>query len=307
MDSKHLISLHIHKNVLKIGTLFVCLFACVGAHASDSIRAKSKWLDDYPKHVGLTYVVGTDIMSNYIWRGRYVAGLGIQPTLNVGYGGLYIETWWNIGAEDWTFSTTPSNGRVKAFHPEADVILGFSRWGLTIQFFHMYYFDTYSDGTHSRYFDFSDPQDGVGGVTQEWPIKYRVSDKLPLSLMFCTRTWGRDGYNDADGTRHRAYSSYIEVGYDFKLPHQLVVSTRIGMTPWKSFYTNYQGDFAVINIDNKLSRNWDISDKLRINAFAQLMLNPYDISRMAQNAEDYRPLNGERRCLWNMGCGIYLK
>ncbi|MCQ2330454.1 MAG: hypothetical protein MJZ55_00520 [Paludibacteraceae bacterium] len=285
------------KNVLKTGTLFACLFACAHTYAQGK--------------VGLTYNVGVDVTANYIWRGMYAGGLGVQSDVSVGYGGLYVDMWWNIGAKDWTFQTTPANARVKGFNPEVDMSIGFSRWGLDVKFMHMYYFDTYSDGTPSHYFDFKDPEDGVGGITTEWRIKYRVSDKLPLSILLCTRTWGRDGYfvehEDGTQTRKRAYSSYIELGYDFRLPWEMTLATRVGMTPWKSLYTKYQADFAVVDVDVKLMRSWDIADKCRMNVFAELMLNPYDLSRMAADKEDYIPINGGRQCLWNVGCGFYLK
>ena len=285
------------KNVLKTGTLFACLFACAHTYAQDK--------------VGLTYTVGTDVMANYIWRGIYVGGLCVQPDVSVGYGGLYVDMWWSVGAKDWTFQTTPANARVKGFNPEVDMSIGFSRWGLDVKFMHMYYFDTYSDGTPSHYFDFKDPEDGVGGITTEWRIRYRVSDKLPLSILLCTRTWGRDGYfvehEDGTLTRKRAYSSYIELGYDFRLPWEMTLAARVGMTPWKSLYTKYQADFAVVDVDVKLMRSWDIADKCRMNVFAELMLNPYDLSRMAADKEDYIPINGGRQCLWNIGCGFYLK
>lgn len=303
------------RNVLRVGTLLVCLFACAGIYAQDTIRAKSRWMDDYPKHVGFTYSVGADVVSNYIWRGLYVSGLGVQPDLTVGYGGLYLNLWGSVNATDWTFET--KNPALNcAFYPEMDVTLGFSRWGLDIKFMHMYYFDKYMDNTWSRYFDFRDPYDGKGGITQEWRIKYRVSNKLPLHVMWCTRTWGRDGYAtniqyDDHGTpvkwdRKRAYSSYFELGYEFALPYQMTLYANLGMTPWKSLYTFYQGEFAVVDFDVKLMRSFDLSKHCYMTAFAQMMLNPYDISRKAL-VDAYVSVNGGRQVLWNIGCGFYLK
>lgn len=308
------------KNVLRAGALFACLFACAHIYAQDTINAqgtmhhaqgeKSRWLDEYPKHVGLTYNVGVDVAANYIWRGMYAGGLGVQPDFRVGYGGLYVDLWWYIGTTDWTFQKTPNNARVKGFNPEVDVSIGFSRWGLDIKYMHMYYFDNYSNGNMTHFFDFKDPEDGVGGVTGEWRIRYQVSSKLPLSILLCTRTWGRDGYfvehEDGTRTRKRAYSSYIELGYDFRLPWELTLAARVGMTPWKSTYTGYQGDFAIVNVNAKLIRSWDIADRCRMNVFAELMLNPYDISRSSWDKE-YTSVAGGRQCLWNVGCGFYLK
>ena len=253
---------------------------------------KRSLLPDYSQPVGFTSSVGADLVSNYIWRGLYVGGMGIQADASVGYGGLFLDMWWNVGATNWTFT---------ALNPEVDMTLGFSRWGLTVMFMHMYYFDQYKDGTPSRYFDFRNHAPGGGGITQEWRVKYRVSDALPISILWCTRTWGRDGYIDSKGDLQRAYSSYLELGYDINLPHHLCLEARAGLTPWKSMYTGFQGDFAFCNVSAKLNWHKDLSDRCLMTAFANLMLNPYDM------ATGYKINGFGNPFLWNVGCGFYLK
>ena len=324
-----------HGNILIVGMLLVCNFMCVSAYAQESdpnmVTPKSKWLDPYPKRMGLMWNVGVDINTNYIWRGLYVGGLGIQPDFMVGYEGLFIDMWWNLSSTDWTFKSPvkpESNIRVSGLNPEVDMTLGFSRWGLTIMFMHMYYFDYYKNfdgsiGDASKYFNFGNTAPG-GGITQEWRIKYKVSSKLPLTIMWCTRTWGRDGYMiDGDGNKidpslyngltpdqqelcsvKRAYSSYFEVSYDFHLPYDVTLTTSLGFTPWKSMYTGFQGDFAVNNLSLKAVKSWDLGEHVYMNAFANLMLNPYDMSNMANGGG---AINGGRQFLWNLGCGFYLK
>jgi len=297
------------------------LVLCIGIMASVSLlfaeeaqqSEKKSLLPDYKQKVGFTYGVGADIVSNYIWRGLYVGGLGVQADANVGYGGLFLDMWWNIGACDWTFQgtkngigyNTPARARVDGFNPEVDMTIGFSRWGLTLMFMHMYYFDKYMTGKdagqNSRYFDFGNHAPGDGGITQEWRIKYRVSDALPISILWCTRTWGRDGYINSKGDLQRAYSSYLELGYDINMPKNLCLEARVGMTPWKSMYTGFQGDFALCNVSAKLNWHKDLSEHCMMTAFANLMINPYD---MATNFS----INGSRNpFLWNIGCGFYLK
>ncbi len=287
------------RNAIRTMALFLCLLAGACAYAQDTVPAKKKWLDDYPKHVGFTWDAQVKVVANYLWRGVYVGGLALQPSAQVGYGGLYLDMWWNIGSYDWTFKHNPANARVKGFNPEVDLTIGFSRWGLNVRYMHMYYFDTYMDGGNSRFFDFSNPE--KGGITQEWDISYRVSDRLPLSILIATRTWGRDGYTNDNGERKRAYSTYIELGYDFSLPWQLMLEARLGMTPNKSIYTNYQTDFAVVNVSAKLSRSWQVSQHCDMNVFAQMMINPYDVSESLQKNTTYQSVNGGRQVLWNVG------
>ena len=237
------------------------------------------------------YGFNFDVISNYIWRGFYVGSLGFQTDATIGYGGLYLNMWWNIDATDWNF---------KALNPEVDFALGFSRWGLTVQFIHMYYFDHYTDGQMSHFFDYKNHGPGEGGTTSEWRIAYRVSDNLPLSILLCTRTFGRDGYYK-NGELKRAYSSYIELGYDFKLPYDLCLAARLGMTPWTSCYTGFQGTFAVCNISARLNWTYELSSHWNVSPFAHLMLNPYDLSHDAC-------INGKNNpVLWNIGCSFQLK
>lgn len=297
----------IYASLLALGLIAMGMTA-TAAELNNATEKKSL-LPDYSAKVGFTYGVGADLVSNYIWRGLYVGGMSIQADANVGYGGLFLDMWWNIGACDWTFKgngyNTPARARVKGFNPEVDMTLGFSRWGLTVMFMHMYYFDNYMTGSHagepSDYFDFANQRPGDGGITQEWRVKYRVSDALPLSVLWCTRTWGRDGFINDNGDLQRAYSSYLELGYDINLPKSLCLEARVGMTPWKSMYTGFQGDFAVCNVSAKLNWHKDIAEHCMMTAFANLMLNPYD---MATGFSVNTPRNP---FLWNIGCGFYLK
>ena len=214
------------------------------------------------------------LTSNYIWRGLYVGGPSLQMDATVSYAGVFANMWWNVGATDWAFS---------GFNPEVDLTLGYSRWGLTVLYMHMFYFDKYSDGTPSRFFDFRNHL--KGGTTGEWRISYRVSDRIPLSCLVAMRTFGRDGY-EVNGVVKRAYSTYIELGYDFDLGENWSLVARVGITPAKSLYTGYRGDFAVSLVGLKLNKNWVLGDEMkdakrvgRLNAFAHVMLQPWQVNK----------------------------
>lgn len=206
--------------------------------------------------------------SNYIWRGLYCGGPSLQLDATVGYAGFYANMWWNVGATDWTFT---------GFSPEVDLMIGFSRWGLNVNYLHCYYFDCYSDGTPTCFFDFRNHPRGGGGTTGEWRVSYRVSDKIPLSCLVAFRTFGRDGYM-VDGELHRAYSTYIELGYDFDLGANWLLAARLGITPTKSLYTGFQGDFAVTLVGLKLNKSWTLSYGT-VSAFAHVMLQPWQVTK----------------------------
>ena len=239
------------------------------------ISTASKWLDDYPKHIGLTWGVEAQVVGNYLWRGLYVGGLGLQANANVGYGGAFVEAWANVGADSWHF---------QRLNPELDISIGFQRWGLKLVCIHMFYFD------------------GIENMTSEMRLGYKVSSKLPLSFMWCTRFWGKDSYTLDDGVARRAYSTYIELGYDFSLPWQLTLQTRLGVTPWKSMYTGFKGNFAVVNIDLVLRREWKLTDYCRLQTHAQLMFRPWQVDKNNIKWDVKNPW--DQRLNFSMGVGV---
>ena len=238
--------------------------------------------------------------SNYIWRGLYCGGPSLQLDATVNYAGFYANMWWNVGATDWTFS---------AFNPELDLMIGFSRWGLNINYLYCFYFDQYPDGTPTRFFDFRNHPRGGGGTTGEWRVSYRVSDKIPLSCLVAFRTFGRDGYM-LNGELKRAYSTYIELGYDFALGENWQLDTRVGFTPAKSLYTRFEGDFAVTLVGLKLHKTWEMSGERRetkgvgpvVKAFAHVMLQPWQVTK--ENL--IRPITeaGDQKLNMAVGCSV---
>jgi hypothetical protein len=99
------------------------------------------------------------------------------------------------------------------------------------------------------------------------------------------RTFGRDGY-EVNGVVKRAYSTYIELGYDFDLGENWSLVARVGITPANSLYTGYRGDFAVSLVGLKLNKNWVLGDEMkdakrvgRLNAFAHVMLQPWQVNK----------------------------
>ena len=55
--------------------------ACVSLRAQDSLETTLK----------------ADIVNQYVWRGMRVGGAGIQPTLGLGWKGLYLGAWGHTG------------------------------------------------------------------------------------------------------------------------------------------------------------------------------------------------------------------
>ena len=230
------------------------------------------------------------VTSNYIWRGLYVGGPSVQLDATVSYAGVFANVWWNIGASDWTF---------RSLNPEVDVAIGFSRWGLSVYYLHCFYFDRYADGGMSRFFDFRN--NTQGGTTGEWRVIYNrpvYTNKrgwtTSVNGLCAVRTFSRDGYYaevNGEEVWKRAYSTYIEVGVDQTFDHNWSLAARVGMTPAKSLYTGFQGNFAVTLVGLKLTKSWDLGERReakgdkamrragRLDAFAHVMLQPWQVNK----------------------------
>ena len=237
-------------------------------------KQENRWLDEYSKPVGLTYGAKATFQTSYLWRGLYAGGMNVQASANVGYGGLYLDMWWNIGTTDWSF---------RHFQPEVDFSLGFARWGLDVFMLYIHNFDC-------GFFDFHNY--AGKGNRLELNVCYTVSSKLPLSFRWATRVAASDGYINEEGQVVHAHSSYAEINYTHKMRDGWSIYGAFGITPWRSCYTGYKGGFAVQNIELRLRKDWSLSEHCGLMALAQMSVCP--------NA----PLNV---ITLNAGVGVYLK
>ena len=245
--------------------------------------------DDYKKPVGFTYGANAKIQANYLWRGIYAGGLNLQVDGTVGYGGLYATAWWNIGAMDWIFS---------AFEPEFDFLIGFNRWGLNA-------FLLYIHNFNCGFFDFTNYPDR--GNRLEVDVSYTLSTKIPLTVLWATRFGAADGYRNEAGDTVRAWSSYLELSYTQALPYGLSLYGAVGLTPWKSCYTLYEGNFAFNNIDIRLRKDWSIHERVGLMLQGELCLHPW-LMALDKTSVQWRPKYPWFQSLnLNLAIGVYLK
>ncbi len=234
---------------------------------------------------GFEWSVGADLTSAYLYRGSNYGGTTIQPEISLGYAGLALTGWANIGAEDNSF---------QAFTPELDLTLSYSILGLTVGITHQYYFD------ESPYFDLSGNSSAQLEAFAEFNLGELIS-KAPLSLGWYTFVAG----DDLTPEGKRAYSSYIEVAYEGSLPLGFTLTPTIGMTPWRSCYTGYEGGFALNNISLKLNWELELGDHFCLDVYAVGMFNTYGVTKdniitTVKERYDNQKLNGA------IGIGLWL-
>lgn len=229
--------------------------------------------------VSFAYDAGADIVGAYLWRGQYLGGLSFQPNLAVGYDGekssLRIGAWGNVGASDWTFRKyVDDNTGYTRFVPEVDIVGQFSALGLSVGFNHYYYCDG------SSFLNWKSVADietyGGTSTTEVWAgynFGYFFGNKAGAYINWYTTVAGNDlCYNEADEA-YRAYSSYMEVGYEMCFENVgITIGAQVGMSPWKSeMYGNEK--FAVVNVSAKINKEWEL-DKVTIDLYAQGSINP---------------------------------
>lgn len=220
----------------------------------------------------------TDITSSYLWRGMNLGGLSLQPDINISYAGLSADLWFNVGPADWTFADMA---------PEFDFTISYSIAGLTIGVNHQFYFE---EG--QKYFDFhqmttaefdqEDPALGYNTNLTEVSLEYDFSEVLenvPLTLAWYTFVTGDDCYKDENGNVKQAYSTYISATYDWEALEGFTVSPTIAVTPWKSTYNYYEGNFSVANLALKLDYEKELTDHFSFHVWAEGTMRPFKMNK----------------------------
>jgi hypothetical protein len=212
------------------------------------------------------FSAGADVVSSYVWRGQYLDGVSVQPSLGFSYAGLSIGAWGSTGLSTLGSVIIPDEATIPVYYKEFDLSIGYEIAGISVGITDYYIAPQGSAG----YFNY-DADKGTAH-TFEATIGYTLPiEKLPLSLSWSTNFAGADGVNNDGKT---AYSSYFEVAYPFSVKDISLTAT-VGVSPWAtSFYGNStESGFNVINLALTASKDIKIGD-FTIPAFAQIVVNP---------------------------------
>lgn len=245
---------------------------------------------------GISLEVGADVVSGYLWRGYNLGGLSIQPSVTFGWNGLYLCGWANIGADSWRF---------EELSPELDITIGYDNYGVALDLTHLYYFGG------DKYFKGLDNPQNLSASTMELHAGFHLGDlveKVPLSIDWYTTMLGYDPIVDSEGNVKRAYSTYIQLGYDIYLPLDIVLGLKVGFTPWKGMYSDYEDVWTngrtvgFNNLQLRAEREFELG-KLYINVWGEAMFNCYGVDKnniiLPIGEASNQKLNG---CI---GVGIY--
>ena len=225
----------------KIVLLAMGLVMSMTAIAQDEIESESK----------IETTISGDIVSRYIWRGQDLGDVSLQPTLGLGYKGLSLTAWGNVGLSN--------SEDTKEF----DLTLAYTTGGFNIGITD-YWFNAGLD-PDNRYFMYN--AHSTNHVF-EANIGY---DFGFASLQWYTNFAGNDGTNKSG---KRAYSSYFEVNVPFKLATVDWTATA-GAVPYATtFYNEWTSGFSVTNLALKATKDIKITDSFSIPIFGQVVANP---------------------------------
>lgn len=230
--------------------------------------------------LGLSIEVGADVVTSYLWRGYNLGGLSVQPSFTLDWRGWYVSAWASMGALTWRF---------EEFSPELDVTVGYANHGFALDLTHLYYFygDSYFAGLGDANNDSYSTMEVHAGVDfSEW------NENLPLTIDWYTTVLGSDPVLDEEGNfvlnkngnAKRAYSTYIELGYDIYLPLDIVLGLKLGFTPWKGMYSDYSevwtsgSTVGINNINLRAEREFEL-DNWSISVWGEAMFNCYGVNK----------------------------
>ena len=241
--------------------------------------------------VEFAYEAGAELVSAYIWRGQYNGGLSFQPEGLVGFdandGAIQFRAgvWATVGASDWKFqkglnSLDPDYNPNTYFVPEVDFIASISAYGASLGYNAYYYCNDGSDHTSELWvgYNFGHFFGEYAGAYVNWYTTVGGGGDLkaetdPAKIL-------------AGQTERQAYSTYIELGYDYTFEDLgLTIGAQVGLSPWESpIYGNDK--FACTNVSLKIDKEWEF-DKCSLNLFASGSINPDGLVTDKSDADDY--------------------
>lgn len=198
--------------------------------------------------------VSAEAVSHFNWRGMENGGLSIQPDIAFTKGNFSADAWFSFGADSWDYDE---------FLKEIDLTATYTLGNFEVGAIYYYFF-------HNNPFQMN--KSNEGGALWEATLRYTVSEAFPLHIFVATAFGGDDARPDAHENLKRAYSTYIELGYEWSWEKPgLSLEADLAFTPHKSMYTFYD-KAGICNIAARLDKEFSIKNT-SMTAFTNPMYN----------------------------------
>ena len=195
---------------------------------------------------------GTELMSSYVCRGKYLAGPSFQPSARFAWGGFYIGVWGSIDF---------SGSKMR----EVDLTLGYrvGRFDVSVTDYYIA-----PQNIEGRFFEWG----GHGPHAIEAIVSYTVHPRVPIGLSWGTVIAGADIGNDG----RRNFSSYVDISYPFTVRRYGVdCKTGVGFMPWSTENCYDTRGFAVSNVYLHATKYWTLRGKMQLGLLTRFICNPY--------------------------------
>jgi len=213
----------------------------------------------------VSFNVGADIVSRYIWRGSDIGrSPSIQPSIELKAGAFAIGYW---GA----FATSQLNTNSFSATQESDLYLSYTLKEMFTITLTDYFFpcDTLAN---NHYYEFN--EDKTGHLL-EATLSFNGTKRIPFTLMVATNVWGADK-RKANGDKF--YSTYAELGYSRKIK-AVALNAFIGanlIAPnldkgETGYYGNYMG---VVNLGVTGTKEIKVTENFTVPCSVSLITNP---------------------------------
>lgn len=202
--------------------------------------------------VNAQFSVGTDIVSNYVWR-------GVQQDLTNTKGTPNIQPYVSFTAGKFTIGAWGSTGILGSVK-EVDIYATYaisSLFSLTVTDYNWNF-------NPSSYFKYDDATDHV----YEASLNYAGVEAFPLSVSLNTMLYGADKIADGEGTK-QAYSTYMELAYPITANAKVFLGGSLNTS------ANYgTTGVGLTNIGFKVSKSIEITDKFSLPVYGVVGVNP---------------------------------
>ena len=215
-----------------------------------SMQAQTDSVNNVSAKSDFEFHLKGDVVTNYLWRGLNFGHVSLQPEMSLGWKGLSLKAWGNMGLSDSKDSR------------EIDLTLSYEIGGLSFGVI-----DYWTDGNDNRFFYY---RNDSTGHSFEGFVSYNFG---PVSASWQTSFAGSDFQKDSG---KRAFSSYFEVAAPFRFV-TCNWDAAVGFVPWKSDYY-YTNGFRLINVSLRATKEIQISKSFSLPVFGQLVANPNEQS-----------------------------
>ena len=201
-----------------------------------------------PLRAEIETTVGTDLVSEYVWRGVKCGDAAIQPTLGLSAAGVDLSFWGSVGVANYLDTK------------ELDITLSYSIAGASVGVTD-YWFSA-GDEPYGRYLKYDKH------ATNHVFEAFAGYDFGFASVSWYTNFAGADYNEDGDA----AFSSYCEISAPFSLGGAEWTAS-LGMVPFESGFYGTEG-FAVTNVSVTAAKSIDITESFSLPVSAGLTVNP---------------------------------